>query len=209
MKTAEIVKEKIKEGQLNVFFEKDKDRFRIEYGWKVKDFDFGCEDLYGKSQLEVIYSDVERNSWNNDDLKEIFRDCLQNGVELFSLVKNNSNFRYGDFGKVFNSLTWLRHSVEKNEVKLDRISCPKCHFSTMSSKVQKIKDGDANGAYNIARRGMMIFEKIRSQGLRKKIKTKKGIESKDLKVTLKEWDKETYRQWDKKDWLESKNERGL
>jgi len=56
---------------------------------------------------------------------------------------------------------------------------------------------------------VMIFEKIRSEKLRKKIYTKKGIESKDLKITLQEWDELTYSQWNKKDWNESNNERGL
>lgn len=209
MKTANVVKEKIGKGQLKTFFEKDKDRFRIEYSWKIDAFDFGCEDLYGKGEMERIYSDVERNSWNNDDLKEIFKGYLQDGVELFSLVKSSSNFRYVDFGKVFNSLVWLRHRVEKDGKENDRISCPKCHFSTMSSKVRKINDGDANGAYNIARRGWMIFRKIRSEKLRKKINTKEVIESKDLKITLREWDEETYKQWDKNDWEQSANDRGL
>lgn len=79
----------------------------------------------------------------------------------------------------------------------------------MSSKAQSIKDGDANGAYNIARRGLMVFEKIRSDKLKKKMSTKDGIRSSDLKITLKEWDGETFRQWDKKDWKESENERCL
>ena len=171
--------------------------------------EFGCEDLYGKGKMEVIYSDIERSSWNNDFLKDIFKYYLQDNVELFSLVKNDTRFSYVDFGKVFNSLTCLRHTVKKEGKEYDRISCPKCHFSTMSSQAQKIKDGDANGAYNIARRGLMIFEKIKSGKLREKMHTKTGIQSSDLKITLKEWDEETYKQWDKKDWKESENTRGV
>ena len=55
----------------------------------------------------------------------------------------------------------------------------------------------------------MIFDKIRSEKLRKKINTKGGIKSSDLKITLHEWDEATYKQWDKKDWEESNNGRGL
>ena len=209
MKKAKEIKEKFAKDQLKIFFEKSKDRFRIEYFWKVEAFDFSCENLYGKGKMEVIYSDVERNSSNNGSLKDIFKDYLQEDIELFSLVQNDAKFRYVDFGKVFNSLVWLRHTVERDSEMFDCISCPKCHFSTMSLKARKIKDGDANGAYNIARRGLMIYEKIRSEQLKKKMNTKDGIASKDLKINLKEWDEETYKQWDKMDWEVSGNIRGL
>ncbi|MEK7528427.1 MAG: hypothetical protein AAB592_01540, partial [Patescibacteria group bacterium] len=56
MKTAKQVKEKIKKGELKIFYEKAKDRFRIEYSWKIEAFEFGCEELYGKDVMEIIYS---------------------------------------------------------------------------------------------------------------------------------------------------------
>jgi len=204
MKTSKIIKDKIDNKQIQIFFEKEKDRFRIEYYWKVEALDFSCENLYGKGQKEVIYSDVERTFWNNNDLKRIFAKHLNlgEGIDLFSVIDTSESFNYTDFGKVFNSLIWLRHTVDVDGEIKDRISCPKCHFSTLSTKTLKIKDGDANGAYNIARRGLMIYKKVRN------MKGKK-IKSKDLKITLREWDEITYEQWDKKDWIISNNDRGL
>lgn len=213
-KKVENLKGKINTGDLKVFYEQDKDRFRIEYNWKYKyqennkEKEFSSGDLYRK--MEVIYSDIDRKYWNNDKLKELFVDYLHINEELFAgIIKNNKKFKYGDFIKILESLVWLRHTVEHSGQECDRISCPKCHFSTLSSKTQNIKDSDANGAYNIARRGLMIFSKIRGEKLRKKINTKNGIESKDLKITLKEWDEETFKQWDGKDWEESLNPREL
>lgn len=220
MKTAKEVKEKVANKQLSVYYEREKDRFRIEYFWKIEAFDFGCENLYGKEKREVIYSDVERSrilshkdknkekNGNNKDLKDIFPDYLEKEGDLFKDM-NEKSFRYTDFGKVFNSLTWLRQDIKKDGKEHDCISCPKCHFSTVSPRVQNITNGDANGAYNIARRGLMIFEKIRSDKLKKKASSKDGIKSGDLKINLKEWDEETYKQWDKKDWEESDNSRFL
>jgi len=215
-KDGKIEKEgKINAGDLKVFYEKDKDRFRVEYNWQYKyqenneEKELSSKDLYG-GKMETIYSDIDRQYWNDATLKELFKQYLDSdNEELFCRVRNDKSFKYSDFIKVFESLIWLRHNIEKEGKKYDRISCPKCHFSTMSEKVQNVGNGDANGAYNIARRGLMIYEKIRSEKLRKKINTKDGIKSADLKVTLKEWDEITFKQWDKKDWNDSNNEREL
>lgn len=221
------IKEKINSGDLKIFFEKEYDRFRIEYNWhyELKDnnttIEFTNENLYGDNKMEIIYSDVERSFWNkrryknekinpNNDLKKLFADILNdNNVNLFELLKKENNFFYSEFNRIFNSISNIRNTVQIGNESKDIISCPKCHSSTLSPKVKKIKNGDANGAYNIARRGLMSFKKIRSDKLKKKSLTQKGIESKDLKITLKEWDEETYKQWDKKDWEISNNERGL
>lgn len=208
------VRDQIKKGNLAIFYEKTKDRFRIEYDWDTglgKDL-YGNEKLYGKGVKEYIYSDVERKDWNHDGLIRLFERHLEEGenVDLFRLVSQERSFSYVTFGKIFTSLTWIRRSIPLNGEKEDRISCPKCHFSTSSSRVKNIKNGDANGAYNIARKGLIVLRKIRSEKLKKKID--KGIPSSDLKISLFEWDCETYAQWlreGKKDWEESDNLRGL
>lgn len=214
LKTSQEIKNKIAAKELKMFYDKKSDRFRIEYHWNYefkqngKQYEFGSKDLYN-GEMEYIFSDVNRSYWNNNDLKNIFKDYLVENEDLFSLIKGEPKFRYVDFGKVFISLTWLRHSVKEGDQEYDEISCPKCHFWTRSPKVKKIKDGDANGAYNIARKGLIILDKIRSEKLKNKMNTKDGIKSKDLKLSLKEWDESTYSQWDKKDWIESDNKRGL
>ncbi|PIP62078.1 hypothetical protein COW99_00125 [Candidatus Roizmanbacteria bacterium CG22_combo_CG10-13_8_21_14_all_38_20] len=211
----ENLREKIKNGDLKVFFEKKKDRFRIEYNWNYeyrmnnKTELYSNRDLYDQeNNMEYIYSDVIRSDWYRKydptiKLKEIFKAFYQTSKENIAIKENH--FSYSVFIEVFNIILNIRNRTNEEDI----ISCPKCHFSTLPPKVQKINNGDANGAYNIARKGLMIFEKIRSEKLRKKIYTKKGIESKDLKITLQEWDELTYSQWNKKDWNESNNERGL
>ncbi|MFZ2969593.1 MAG: hypothetical protein WA063_00440 [Minisyncoccia bacterium] len=218
----ENLKTKIDNGDIKMFFEKENDRFRVEYNWKYefnennskKEFD--NSNLYGENIMEFVYSDVQRAVWNNgrytseirnpnEELKKLFGDFLTSEENLFKLIREKSRFSYSNYIQIFKSILEIRNTIDKKDI----ISCPKCHFSTLSDKMQKIKDGDANGAYNIARRGLLIFKKIRSDKLIKKTKTKKGIESKDLKIILKEWDEQTYQQWDKKDWLKTENKRGL
>lgn len=215
------IREKVKNGDIRIFFEKEKDKFRIEYNWKYefnkdgKKGEFSNQDLYGKNKMEIIYSDMERIFWDREnyeqkelnpteELKEIFKEFYEKSED--NLAKKENHFSYTRFIQIFNNILNIRNTIKKEE---DVISCPKCHFSTSSKKAEKIKNGDANGAYNIARRGLMIFEKIRSDKLIKKAKTKNGIQSKDLKIILKDWDEHTYKQWDKKDWEESENEHGL
>jgi len=59
----------------------------------------------------------------------------------------------------------------------DYISCPACGFHSDKGFKGYPWNGDANGAYNIARKGLIILEKIRI-----------GQKNKDLKITAKEWD---------------------
>jgi hypothetical protein len=66
----------------------------------------------------------------------------------------------------------------------DVIQCPKCHFDTRAPrdknpKLEKLTNGDAVGAYNIARRGLMIQKKIRVD--------------ENPWIILKEWDKYTHK----------------
>ena len=218
--SGENIKEKIKNGDLRVFYEKENNRFRIEYNWSYKfkennkEREFSNEDLYGEKRIEVIYSDVQRTFWNfekrildssdpNKELKGIFKDFYESQDGNLATEKNH--FSYPKFIKIFNNILNIRNTINGKDI----IFCPKCHFFTDSDKVLKIKDGDANGAYNIARKGLMVFEKIRSDKLRKKLKTKDGIKSSDLKLSLNEWDKVSFEQWDGEDWNDTGNKRGL
>ncbi|MBI3421273.1 MAG: hypothetical protein HY006_04355 [Candidatus Sungbacteria bacterium] len=85
-------------------------------------------------------------------------------------------------------LTETRHSISGTGT--DYIQCPECGFDSRNG-FQKIKNfnGDANGAYNIARKGIMICEKIRQFK-----KTNGSVEKMgwgDLSISIEEWDKFT------------------
>ncbi|MFA6375797.1 MAG: type V CRISPR-associated protein Cas12a/Cpf1 [Candidatus Paceibacterota bacterium] len=75
-----------------------------------------------------------------------------------------------------------------SDTKIDYIQCPVCGFHSdhPAEKLRLVTNGDANGAYNIARKGLLILEKIR----RFKEDIEK-IEWKDLSVGIEEWDKFT------------------
>ncbi len=93
-----------------------------------------------------------------------------------------------------------RDSVSEKE--RDVIQCPSFDCGFDSSKIDRFRDeiyigknqkdfvynGDANGAYNIARKGIMILEKVKQFA-----KNHNGDVSKikygDLAVNITEWDK--------------------
>ncbi len=214
------LKEKIENNEITVFYEKDKDRFRIEYDWKYeftktnkKKDELTNEKLYGKK--EIIYSDIERSYFAkesnnvkqtnpNEELKRIFGiDSLQNykGENLFESLKEeieNKRVNLGEFITQFNAIAKIRYDGSRNEItgkRDDIISCPKCHFDSRKAKL--ITNGDANGAYNIACRGLLIYEKIRELAKKKPVDK---IKKNELKITLKDWDQYTYEQWDKQKW---------
>ncbi len=217
------IKGLIEAKKIAIYYLKNEDRFRIEYDWSydTKDGGLSNEDLYGAGVKEIVYSDVERSYFDqktnnikdedpNERLKEIFKiESLDNyqGENLFELLREkieNKEINLGQFITQFNSITKIRYDKKKNDggKREDVISCPKCGFDSSNDnkntipEVSKIENGDANGAYNIARRGLMIYQKIRN--FVNSGKTIDKIEKQDLKVDLTDWDKETYRQWKKR-----------
>ncbi len=95
---------------------------------------------------------------------------------------------YREFLYALFLLTETRQSISNTNV--DYIHCPHCGFNSLKG-FQGIEDfgGDANGAYNIARKGILIIEKI------KQFKKNGGDLAKmgwgDLSVGIDEWDKFT------------------
>lgn len=94
---------------------------------------------------------------------------------------------YQDFLYSLFLLTETRHSISGENI--DYIQCPVCCFDSRKGFQGKEYNGDANGAYNIARKGIMILEKI------KQFKDKNGGLDKmgwgDLVINIEEWDKFT------------------
>jgi len=95
---------------------------------------------------------------------------------------------YKDFLYALFLLTETRHTISGTGT--DNIQCPECEFDSQQG-FQSIKDfnGDANGAYNIARKGAMILEKIKQFK-----ENNEGVEKMgwgDLAISIEEWDKFT------------------
>ena len=84
-------------------------------------------------------------------------------------------------------LTETRQTISETDV--DYIHCPECEFDSRKKFQGREFNGDANGAYNIARKGTMILEKI------KQFKKNHGDVAKmswrDLSIGIEEWDKYT------------------
>ena len=111
-------------------------------------------------------------------------DYKKNLLNKLVSEKLDGNF-YKNLFNYLNLLFEIRNSI--SGTKIDYISCPECGFHT--DKSENIKNGDDNGAYNIARKGIMILEKI------KQYKKKNGNLDKmnwgDLFIDIEEWDKFT------------------
>ena len=89
---------------------------------------------------------------------------------------------------IFNSLLQLRNSWTEKEI--DEIRCPSCRYCTNSTtngnknilrNVIELKDADANGAYNIARKGILMLQKLE----------KDETEKPKLYISDSEWDEYT------------------
>ena len=93
--------------------------------------------------------------------------------QIVFALKSIMNMRFDDPNK------------DENDLERDVLLCPKCHFDTRNAEI--LTNADAVGAYNIARRAMIAIEKIRQAD--------RYLQSKDIKVLLKEWDKYTYEQY--------------
>jgi len=126
----------------------------------------------------------------NGCLKNLF---VEKGIDI---TKNNiinqilaNNFKTDFYKKLcyyLNLLLVIRNSV--SGANIDYIECPSCHFHSDKRFKNKKWNGDANGAYNIARKGILILKKIRQFSKNNKGDLNK-ISWKDLAVNIKEWDK--------------------
>jgi CRISPR-associated protein Cpf1 len=85
-----------------------------------------------------------------------------------------------------NLLLDIRNSVSETDI--DYISCPGCSFHS-DEKLAIVKNGDENGAYNIARKGIMVLEKIKQY--KKRNGSLDQMNWGDLFIGIEEWDKFT------------------
>lgn len=173
----------------------------IRYRWHDKNTERGKSFEFGEIEYIEEGTKDEKNTkrgvvkqydltkcliglFESDEAKKNDLDYKQNLLEKLISEKFNSKFYSKLFGYL-NLIFEIRNGISETEI--DYISCPECGFH--SDKSSDIKNGDDNGAYNIARKGIMILEKI------KQYKKKNGSLDKigwgDLFISIEEWDKFT------------------
>jgi len=149
----------------------------------------------------------------NTELKDLFarfhiefstNPDLSNQINVRANELDNENFYKPLIYKIALLLQLRNSKTAKNEdgtlnekESRDFIACPSCYFHSEKELLgfdgkyigeEKFEfNGDANGAYNIARKGALILQKL------KQIKVIKGdlekMDSTDLIITQEEWDK--------------------
>ena len=161
----------------------------VRYKWRdkiinEKDLRRG-EKIYSKTEKGMV---LEFNITNC-----LIRLFEQNGINYKIgdlrdeiITKNLAAEFYKDLFYYLFLLSNTRNSISNTDV--DYIQCPACGFDSQKMEFQGFSwNGDANGAYNIARKGVMILEKI------KQYKNKNGSLDKmnwgDLSISIDEWDK--------------------
>lgn len=203
-------KSKNKENELYLKTDK-KDKFVISsanvirYKWhnrqteRAKTLKAGEEFILGEKERETAKGAVKKYNItkclaglferNNIDYK--------NG-NLQNKIKNLKASFYKDLFYLLGLMLDTRNSISGEDT--DIIQCPECGFN--SDNIEQFKNqkyvgsnqdnfvynGDANGAYNIARKGIMILEKIK-QYAKNNNGNVEGISYGDLAVNIGEWDK--------------------
>ena len=151
---------------------------------------------YG-SRIETFRSQKNNNQWDNReiDLTTAFKDLFNKyGINITGNLKEaisertEKSFFYNEecnepkgLMQLFKLLLQMRNSVIKSDV--DYLISPVigsdgCCFDSRKVDKSLPENADANGAFNIARKGLMIIDKIKDCS---------DFKSLDLKITNKEW----------------------
>ena len=162
-----------------------------------------------KERGRKIYSDVSRIRWDNKKRNYIFYEANEITKELHNLLRKydiilkdniNSqiqNIKERDFWEHLTNLLLLILEIRNtdNESGRDYIECPHCHFHSEKGFHGHKWNGDANGAFNIARKGLIIVERIQASNEPEKMTWG------DLSVGIKDWDSANAR-WAKENGIE-------
>ncbi len=169
------------------------------YSEKAKMVQRGIKDFRG----EVEKSETKKGVVKEFNLTEYIKGLLEsvninyrcNNIQerILSIRQEKQFYQYFIFALYL--LTETRQSVSGTSV--DYIHCPQCGFDSRNG-FQGIKDfsGDANGAYNIARKGIMVLEKIKQ--FKEKNEDLGKMSWVDLSISLDEWDKFSQKGWQEK-----------
>lgn len=112
-------------------------------------------------------------------------DYKDNIVEQIKIKTNLPLKFYEKLSFYLHLLTNTRSSVSGTEI--DYINCPECNFSSKKGFKSCEFNGDANGAYNIARKGIVVLEKLKNY--KKENSNLEKMTWGDLFIDVEEWDK--------------------
>ncbi len=194
--------------KIQIAFDKGNDRFCFEYEWEQEYKDNGKKETYGG--IDKVFSSVSRMQWNDNQNKMIeFKDGTkvsitsklkdlfeQNRIQLTNINKQLVDRKKELAAELFQNIIFYFNLImqirnydrEKEGGDADYIQCPSCLFDSRKSegngKLSLITNGDANGAYNIARKGFMQLCRIR-----------KNPDDPMKLITNKDWD-EAVCNWD-------------
>ena len=101
----------------------------------------------------------------------------------------NSDF-YRQLFRYLEILLHSRNSISGTDI--DYIQCPRCLFHSDNGFCGFKYNGDANGAFNIARKGLLALRKIQQA------EDPENIKWADLKVDMQEWDEFVSSEWERK-----------
>ena len=124
---------------------------------------------FNTRKMEV--EEIDITSW----LKDLFEDIDLDRDITQQIFEKDSKF-YKSLTIYFNLLLQLRNSDSKNNI--DYIICPSCDYHSKNWLQWKVFNADANGAYNIARKWIMILDRIDA-----------NPEKPDLYISDDNWDK--------------------
>ena len=167
----------LKENQTNKMYPKIW-RFRVKLFEKSFDFFQKNKNKNGEWDNEIVKL--------TESLKELFErfDIDYKEANLYEEIQNqNSKDFFDSLVKYFKLIVQMRNSITGTET--DYMISPVMNndgefFDSRVSDKDMPCDADANGAYNIARKGLMIIDKIKSTEDEK-------LNKPDLKLTNKEW----------------------
>ena len=126
---------------------------RLKYNSLTKEIDT----INVASELKAIFKDIDL-TWN-----------------INNQINNLKSFSFSELTKKFNLILQLRNSDSKNNI--DYIICPSCNYHSKNWFQNLSYNADANWAYNIARKWIIMLDRI-----------EKNLEKPDLYVSDVDWD---------------------
>ena len=110
----------------------------------------------------------------NSELKKLFTN-INLIWNINEQILNSDSYFYKSLTYYFNLILQLRNSDSKNNI--DYIICPSCNYHSKDWFQSLDYNADANWAYNIARKWIIILDRI-----------EKNLEKPDLYVSDIDWD---------------------
>lgn len=155
------------------------------------------KNIWEPEQIDVV--NILDKLFANFDKSESYKTQIENGVEL-QKVEGRNEPAWQSLRYAIDMIQQIRNSGEKNSKDDNFLYSPVrkngAHFDTRypekNGDLYKIKDADANGAYNIARKGLIMDAHIKywiKKG-RPMISAKKDEKNSDLDLFIsdREWD---------------------